>query len=82
MYTEDDKNEILYPNSFCGLLRNWWKYTLSCEGLKFIDGFQDRQRKIHEALRINCDDKSYMYVAVHLRDIVAAMIVSFLRVLL
>ena len=77
MYAEDEEKEFLYPNlSYCDNLKTWWKYSQSFEGVKFIEGFHDRQKRICEALKLN-----YMYdrkstLAIHLRDIVAAMMVS------
>jgi len=43
----------------------------------FIEGFHDRQKKIGEALKMNYENKSA--VAIHLRDIVITMIVSYLQ---
>ena len=75
MYTEDDEKEFLYPNSsYCEYLRKWWKFSCSFEGVKFIEGYHDRQTRICEALNLNYDHKCTL--AIHLRDIVAAMIVS------
>lgn len=75
MYTEDEEKEFLYPNSsYCEYLKTWWKYSRSFEGVKFIEGFHDRQKRICEALKLNYDHKST--VAIHLRDIVVAMMVS------
>lgn len=72
IHTEDEDKEILYPNSdYCKTLRNWVRYSLSYEGLTSVQGFQDRQQKIHQALAINYHDKPN--VAIHLRDIVVTM---------
>ena len=80
MYTEHEVKEFLYPNiTYCETLKNWWK-TVSFKGVDFVDGYHDRQRKIGEAVNMNYDHKSG--VAIHFRDIVAAMIVSDFTVLL
>lgn len=72
MYTEHEVKEFLYPNiTYCETLKNWWK-TVSFKGVDFVDGYHDRQRKIGEAVNMNYDHKSG--VAIHFRDIVAAMI--------
>ena len=51
------------------------RYSFSYEGLTSVQGFQDRQQKIHQALAINYHDKPN--VAIHLRDIVVTMMVSY-----
>ena len=80
MYTEDEWKEFLYPNlTYCEVLKNWWKYSLSWEGVELIKGYHDRQKKIAEALELN-NNKSA--VAIHLRDIVSTMRVSTLYFLI
>ena len=75
IHTENEENEILYPNSdYCKNLKNWTKYSLSHDGLKKLDGFQNRQEEIYRTLAINYQEKPN--VAVHLRDIVVTMRVS------
>ncbi|XP_029189069.2 lysophosphatidic acid phosphatase type 6-like [Acropora millepora] len=72
IHTENEENEILYPNSdYCKNLKNWTKYSLSHDGLKKLDGFQNRQEEIYRTLAINYHEKPN--VAVHLRDIVVTM---------
>ena len=75
IHTENEENEILYPNSdYCKNLKKWTKYSLSHDGLKKLDGFQNRQEEIYRTLAINYPEKPN--VAVHLRDIVVTMRVS------
>jgi len=75
MHTEDEYKEFLYPNiTYCGYLKSGFKYV-ALIGAKLIEGFHARQKMIGEALKMNYEDKPH--VAVHLRDIVVTMMVSY-----
>ena len=76
MHTEDDHKEFLYPNiTYCGYLKSGFKYTV-LKGADLIEGYHARQKSIREALKVNEDNPR---VAVHLRDIVTTMMVSYLQ---
>ena len=75
MYTRDEENEILYPNSgYCESFKRWFEYVLNAQGVNLIEGYQARQEEMGRILGMNCSDKPA--IAVHVRDIVATMIVS------
>ena len=73
IHTEVDEKEFLYPNlAYCRFLKSWFKYAM--KRADFAEEFHVRQREIGKALKMDYEDKPG--VAIHLRDIVATMIVS------